>query len=560
MLKALRVKNFILIDSLEISFPAGLVIITGETGAGKSILLGAVALLTGGKSDASYIGPASDTCVVEGEFDCGADATLKAIFDDLDLPWNNGNITIRRVISASGRSRCFICDEPVSKEDLAAISSRLVDIHSQHQTLKLADPAFRLSVLDAFAGTTTLKETCAREWKQLGQQRKALEELNGTLSRLALERDFNELMFKQLDDVKLREGELEELEAEQKILANAEEIKLSLVKAESLLEGDGREIPSVSATLKEVSKTLSKLSSYVQAAGNLSDRIESSKAELDDILSEISSLEESTDVSQDRLEAVEARMSLLYSLLSKHSVRTIEELIEKRDSLSEGLYNSEELQQQKESLERSIKALEAQIKETSAKLHEKRADAAGKFAAAITDSLYSLSLESAIFGVELENVPQNATGTDSITFVFSATGSNPVDVSKGSSGGEMSRIMLSIKDLMARYTAMPTMIFDEIDTGISGSVADAMGSMICRMGEDMQIFAITHLPQVAAKGNAHLLVTKEMTQQGRATSKIKQLNSSERVQEIARMLSGSKITREAIANAESLLQNNPARK
>lgn len=559
MLKALRVKNFVLIDSLEIEFPAGLVIITGETGAGKSILLGAVALLTGGKADASSVGPASDTCVVEGEFDCRADAALEATFADLDLPWNGGDITIRRVVSTSGRSRCFICDEPVSKDDLAAISSRIIDIHSQHQTLKLSDPAFRLSVLDAFAGTTALREDCAGIWKKLGQERKTLADLNEKIGRLSMEKDFNELMFKQLDDARLRDGELAELETEQKLLANAEEIKLSLVKAESLMEGDGQEVPSIGASLKEVSKTLSKISSFVPLAGELAERVESSKAELDDILSEISSLEESTDVSQERLEAVESRMSQLYSLLSKHSVHTEKELIEKRDSLSETLYNSEELEQTKATVERIIKDLEEKHRATSVKLHKERSDAAGKFAETITQSLHSLSLEGASFGVELETVAPCASGTDSVNFMFSATGDKPVEVSKGASGGEMSRIMLSVKDLMARYTAMPTMIFDEIDTGISGSVADAMGSMICRMGEDMQIFAITHLPQVAAKGNSHLLVTKEITD-GRAVSKIKQLGTEDRVQEIARMLSGSRITPEAMANAESLLQNNPGRK
>lgn len=557
MLKALKVKNFILIDSLEIQFPAGLVIITGETGAGKSILLGAVALLTGGKADASSVGPASDTCVVEGEFDCSADSTLEAIFADLDLPWNGGDITIRRVVSTSGRSRCFICDEPVSKEDLAAISSRLIDIHSQHQTLKLSDPAFRLSVLDAFAGTSALREDCTTLWKKLSQERKTLEEVKERLSRLALEKDFNESLYQQLEDAKLQEGELASLEAEQKLLSNAEEIKLSLVKAESIMEGDGGDVPSMAGALREVNRTLTRLSSFVPAAGELAERVESAKAELDDILAEISSLEESTEVSQDRLEAVESRMSLLYSLMTKHNVRTVEELIEKRDTLSATLYNSEELEQTKDTLERVIRDLEEKISAASAQLHKDREEAAGKFAKAVTESLHGLSLEGAVFGVELETIPQTATGTDAVSFVFSATGGQGVEVGKGASGGEMSRIMLSIKDLMARYTAMPTMIFDEIDTGISGSVADAMGSMICRMGEAMQIFAITHLPQVAAKGNAHLLVSKEISE-GRAVSTIKQLDKEERVQEIARMLSGAAITPEAMANAESLLRSNPA--
>ena len=243
MLKSLKVKNFILIDSLEISFPAGLVIITGETGAGKSILLGAISLLTGGKADASSVGPLSDTCVVEGEFDCSGDAALESVFAGLDLPWDGGNIIIRRVVSTTGRSRCFICDEPVSKDDLSAIASRLVDIHSQHQTLKLSDPTFRLSVLDAYAGASQLKGECERLWKQLQADRRSLAETEEKLARLAMERDFNELMFKQLDDARLREGELEELEQEQKILANAEEIKLSLIKAASAITSASEGFP-----------------------------------------------------------------------------------------------------------------------------------------------------------------------------------------------------------------------------------------------------------------------------------------------------------------------------
>ena len=555
MLKSLKVKNFILIDSLEITFPAGLVIITGETGAGKSILLGAISLLTGGKADASSVGPLSDICVVEGEFDCSGDAALESVFAGLDLPWDGGNIIIRRVVSTTGRSRCFICDEPVSKDALSAIASRLVDIHSQHQTLKLSDPTFRLSVLDAYAGASQLKGECERLWKQLQADRRSLAETEEKLARLAMERDFNELMFKQLDDARLREGELEELEQEQKILANAEEIKLSLIKAGQLLEGED---VSMSASLKEVSKTLSRIAPFVQAADSLSERIDSIKAELDDIHSEISSLEESTDVSQERLEAVEARMSLLYSLLSKHSVRTEAELIAKRDALSSALFDSDELQQRRDSLARGIDALQKELDKVSAALHSKRADAAVPFAAAITKSLQDLSLKGAKFDVKLESIPQGASGSDAVLFTFSATGSNLQDVSKCSSGGELSRIMLSVKDLMARYTAMPTLIFDEIDTGISGSVADAMGSMICRMGEDMQVFAITHLPQVAAKGSAHLLVTKEIAQ-GRAVSYIKQLDREDRIKEIARMLSGSVITPQAMANAESLL-NSQARK
>lgn len=558
MLKSLQIKNYVLIDSLEVNFPAGLVIITGETGAGKSILLGAVSLLTGGRADASVVGPAGDNCVVEGEFFCGGDETLKAYFQEEDLPWEDGNIVLRRVVSGNGRSRCFICDEPVSKEVLAEISSRLVDIHSQHQTLKLSDPAFRLEVLDTYASNADLRGQCAAAFKGLQEQRRLLADVTGNLERILREKDYNELMYSQLHEAHLRAGELEELEAEQKILSNAEEIKLSLLKVENLLGGD--EEQSLTAKLKEASRILSKLAAFVPVSEDLSGRIDSARAELDDILSEASSLEESTEVSQERLQAVEERMSLLYSLMSKHSARTVEELIAKRDALSGEISGAEDLEQQKKDIEKAIEEGEKKLKDISASLHESRKAAAKEFAAEVTKSLALLSLEGSKFGVDLVDAAQSATGTDAVVFTFCARGAASADVSRAASGGELSRIMLSVKELMAAHSAMPTMIFDEIDTGVSGSVADAVGSMICRMGENMQIFAITHLPQVAVKGQAHLVVTKEVSPQGTAISRIHQLNDEERVDEIARLLSGSQITPQARANAKTLLQSSQNRK
>lgn len=555
MLVALRINNYVLIDSLEVDFPAGLVIITGETGAGKSILLGALGLLTGSKSDASVVGPASNTCVVEGDFDCAADPGLESYFKENDLPWNGGDLTIRRVVSATGRSRCFVCDEPVSRDVLSAISSRLVDIHSQHQNLRLSDEGFRLSVLDAYAGVSNLKNEFETLWRKQCAGRRRLEEVNSTLARLALERDFNELMFRQLEEARLQVGELEALETEHKQLANAEEIKFSLSKAESFLEGSGDDALPVSATLREASKLLSKVGAYLPDAVLLSDRVDAVKAEIEDVLSEVSALSESTVISKDRLEAVESRMSLLYSLMSKHSVRTVEELIAVRGSLNERLSGADELLDEKSVLETAIREADGRLAKIASLLHEKRSSAAATFAEAVMSSLRTLSMDNAVFGVEIETVPMSSSGTDLVRFVFSATGGVPADVSKSASGGEISRIMLCVKNLMARYMAMPTMVFDEIDTGISGSVADAVGAMICRMGKDIQVLAITHLPQVAAKGDAHLLVLKEVMPNGRAISRIKLLSAEERVAEIARMLSGSAVTPEAMANAKSLLQN-----
>lgn len=560
MLRSLQVRNYVLIDSLEIEFPAGLVIITGQTGAGKSILLGAISLLMGAKADASVIGDSGDTCVVEGEFECPGDALLKDIFEEADLDWNGGSILIRRVVSRTGRSRSFVGDEPVSKDVLQDISARLIDIHSQHENLILNDASFRLGVLDAFAGNGALREDCAAAWKALAAAKKALSEATSKLERLRGEQDFNSAALQQLQDAALKEGELEELEAEQKALANAEEIRESLMQASQLYDGDAEGQLPVASALKDAQRLVYKAGNYLPKVSELGDRLESVRTELKDIFSDLESFVSDTDPSGGRLEAVEERISLLYGLISKHHVRTIDELIAIRDSLAGEAGDLSFLEDEVLRLEKEVKELGLKLSQVSDKLHESRQKSAAEFASRITESLHSLSLEQAVFGVELQSVPQGPAGCDGVEFTFSATGSNPQDVKKVSSGGEMSRIMLSIKDMMARFTAMPTLIFDEIDSGISGSVADNVGSMICRMGEDMQVLTITHLPQVAAKGEAHLLVSKEIASDGKAVTTIRKIEGSERVMELARMLSGASVTKEAMANAESLLQSSQARK
>ena len=311
---------------------------------------------------------------------------------------------------------------------------------------------------------------------------------------------------------------------------------------------------SVDSSLKESMRMLSKLSRYISSAEDLSVRMESCRLELDDILSEIASLNDGIDVSQERLVEVEDRMSLIYGLLKKHGCADEAELIVLRDRLSEELYDSTVLEEQAGDLRERIDALTVRLEDVAAQLHDGRSKSAPSFAENIMESLRYMELPYAVFDVQMMSVPLCATGTDAVVFRFSASGNNPVDVAKCASGGEMSRIMLSLKAMMAHYTDMPTMIFDEIDTGVSGSVADKMGTMICRMGENMQVFAITHLPQVAAKGNAHYMVSKEIDpSSSKAVSTIVQLNAEERVMEVARMLSGSTITEAAIANAESLL-------
>ena len=555
MLARLQVRNYVLIDSLEIDFPEGLIIITGQTGAGKSILLGALSLVTGAKADASMVSDGADNCVVEAEFDA-VDDSIRDILEENEAEWDEGHLIIRRVVNRSGRSRAFVNDSPVPVTVLQEISSRLIDIHSQHQTLLLSDRQFQLDILDHYAGNGRLRTECSAAWKEHAALKAELARLESQIARIASDRDYNEAQFRQLEAASLREGELAELEEEQKQLANAEEIKSGLCAVEELFTAasSSGEAMSLDASLKESMKVLSKLGRYVPAASALADRIESCRLELDDILSEVSDINSRTDMSESRLEEVEARMSLIYGLLKKHACADESELIALRDRLSDELFDSTRLEEQAEDLRNQIKKASAALTAVADSLHEARAAAAPAFASSIAESVRNMELQYAVFETEVLDAPLSALGRDTVQFRFSATGKNPVDVARCASGGEMSRIMLSLKAMMARYTSMPTMIFDEIDTGVSGSVADKMGTMICGMGEHMQVFAITHLPQVAAKGNAHYLVSKDIDPAtSKAVSTITRLTKEDRILEVARMLSGSVLTDAAIENAKSLL-------
>ena len=558
MLNRLHVRNFVLIDSLEIDFPEGLIIITGQTGAGKSILLGALSLVMGSKADASLISGDAENCVVEAEFDVdSADEALREELDENGVEWDNGHLIVRRVVNRSGRSRAFVNDSPVSVQVLQSLASRVIDVHSQHQTLLLSDKNFQLSILDHYAGNSELKDECAAAWREMTSIKSELAQLESKLARMAADKEYNEAQYSQLEAASLQEGELEELEEEQKQLANAEEIKTCLSNAEELFTGaSSLEGMSMDSSLKEASKLLSKAGRFVPSLSELSERVDSCRRELDDILSEISTVNSRTDLSPERLEQVESRMSLLYGLMQKHSCSNISELIAVRERYNEMLFDSTQMDERKAELESRLASVSVKLNSLADRLHESREAASASFAANIQDSIREMELPYSVFEVSLVDAPLGAVGRDAVMFRFSATGRNAVEVAKCASGGEMSRIMLALKAMMARYANMPTMIFDEIDTGVSGSVADKMGTVICAMGQHMQVFAITHLPQVAAKGNAHYLVSKEIDPaSGAAVSKIERLSDEQRVLELARMLSGSVLTDEAVANAKSLLKN-----
>ncbi|MBQ9660155.1 MAG: DNA repair protein RecN [Bacteroidales bacterium] len=553
MLHSLHIEHYILIDSLDITFPEGLVIITGQTGAGKSILLGALSLLAGARADATQIARGADSCVVEAEFALGPDEALGALLEAADVEQPaDGVLLIRRVVARSGRSRSFINDCPVPVGLLQEVAARLVDIHSQHKSLLLTDARFQLSVLDHFAGNGARLDACREAWRGLQDLRSRLAEARAQLERMEADRDYNEAQWRQLDEAKLVPGELAALEEEQKSLANAEQIKESLGRALSLLLPEG-ETPGVAAALKEAARQLDHTARYLPAAAELQARLDSARIELEDIVSETEVLDARVDLSPERLEAVEDRMSRLYSLLKKHSCATVEELIAVRERYSEMLFDSTALQDRIAALEKEEQAAAATYDAACAALRQARVQAAPRFAAEITDALHFLELDRAVFEVALEAAPAGPAGIDRAAYLFSSTGQAPVDVAKCASGGELSRIMLSLKAMMARFVGMPTLIFDEIDTGVSGSVADKMGRMICEMGRDMQVFSITHLPQVAAKGDAHYVVSKSVTPEGRTVSSIREVKGEERTREIARLLSGETITPAAIANARDLL-------
>lgn len=538
MLRRLTIQNYALIDSLDIEFPGGLIIITGETGAGKSIMMGALSLLLGAKADVSALKDNTRNCVVEGEFDVDGEELL-----------------LRRVISPAGRTRNFINDEPATLASLTGIASKIVDIHAQHQHLLLADMDYQMRVLDFFAGTSVLLESYREVYQQLQQAQKELEELESLIAGEEGEREYRQFQFDKLDEAKLAEGELEELEAEQKQLANSEQIRDNIGSALALMQPMG---VSLVQNLKDALHIIQKSSNFVPELEQLSNRLESCRIECKDIEDELEMLQERIVVSPQRLEQVEERLSLLYSLMRRHQVGSIGELIEIKEELENRLQGADKRHDEKAALEGKIAALKSERERLADELTAARRKKVDQLGGVLQESIRELQMPYAVFEVSMKDAGKyTMQGKDSVEFLFSANGNARLgQLGKAASGGELSRIMLCIKSLMAQFTGMPTMIFDEIDTGVSGSIADKMGELIGRMGEKMQIFAITHLPQIASKRGTHLLVYKEFDKENNAATKIKVLDADERVREVARMLSGAQLTEAALENAKELIKEN----
>lgn len=535
MLSKLSIKNYTLIESLELEFPDHLVIITGETGAGKSILLGAVSLLMGGKAEASQLKDPSKNCVVE------------AIFQTAD-----GEKILRRVIAPSMRSRFFIDDEPVSASEMEEAASLLLDIHAQHNHLLLYNKDFQLSVLDGYSSNASQLSSYKDEYEKVRELKSELSGVEKKIERAKEESAAREKELRMLQSASLQEGQTEALEKEQLQLENAQQIIESCSGATNLLEGGEG---SVSQNIKEAIRLIEKSSNFAPELEELAERLESCRIECKDVASDIDRVLSSTSLSPERLATVEEKLSAIYSLLKRFNLTTESELIALRDKLEEESQSTEMLEELKEKLEAEIKEHTKERNALAAKLSKRRKEGAVSLENLLTKEIRSLEMPVAKFKAEVESTEDyTPSGADRVRFLFSANGDEKlVELQKVASGGELSRIMLCIKKVMAGYRGMPTLFFDEIDVGVSGSIADKVGQLLDAMGEKMQILAITHLPQVASKGKAHLLVTKEL-EKGGARSAFTFIKGKDRVMEIARLLSGQKTTPQAVANAKVLLQ------
>ena len=539
MLKRLLIENYALIDHLDIAFPDELVIITGETGAGKSILLGALSLVLGGRSDVSVLKDPGRNCVVEAVFE---EDGLERIF--------------RRVVSPQGRSRGFIDDEPAAVEQLREEAARLIDIHSQHQQLLLAERDFQRTVLDRYAGIAGEVARHGQSYRDFVEAEKALQALDAVIAASERDRDYLEFQFRQLDEAALRAGELASLEEEQGRLAHGESLREQLSRIEQLFEG---EEDSLETRLKEMAAALGRIEPYFPEFEGMSGRIDSARIELKDIRDEIASRGDRIAFSPERLEAVESRLSVLYGLMRKFNVSSEEELIALREEISARLGAGVDRQLERERLQKRVETLREDCTRSAAAIHAARLKAAPGLSSYLQEQVRALEMPRARFSVEVEERPGfGPDGNDETLFLFDANERGLKPLSKCASGGELSRIMLCIKSLLAEYQGMPTLIFDEIDAGVSGSVAEKMGRLIARMGERMQVFAITHLPQVASKGAAHYVVYKETGPSGVET-RIRPVEGQDRLREVARMLSGEGVTPEALANAGVLLQGNKSK-
>jgi len=551
MLCNLVVENYALISKLEIEFRKGLTIITGETGAGKSILLGALSLILGKRADTAVLFDKEKKCIVEGTFDI-THYGLERFFTDSGVDYDNQTI-IRREISAAGKSRAFINDVPVTLEVLTELGMKLIDIHSQHQNLNLADSIFQMKVIDSYAQNQEWLAAYRTHYSAYLEIQKEYRQLSEEAARSKSDLDYYQFQHTQLEEAHLTEGEQEELELELEKLTHAEEIKTSLSQASALLQGEDI---SVLHQLKESMAALSRIRKFLHNDASLLARTESAYIEIKDVAQELESLNNQLHYDPDRLAQVNERLNILYSLEKKHRVSTLSELVALREHLKERMDEINAYDYNLEALEKKQAETLTLLSASADQISRERQKVIVPFEQRVVEMLHEVGIPHAGFNILLDKLDTfHEWGSDKIQFLFTANRNMAVqDISRVASGGELSRLMLCVKSLMSDSTGLPTIIFDEIDTGVSGEIAERVGNIISRMAEKMQIINITHLPQVASKGKYHYLVYKTDNERTTVT-RMKLLTHEERQIEIAKMLSGEEVTHAALENAKALLGN-----
>ncbi|WP_315030582.1 DNA repair protein RecN [Capnocytophaga leadbetteri] len=550
MLTALSIKNYALIDDLKVDFPEGFIIITGETGSGKSIMLDALSLILGKRADMSALRNKEEKCIIEAEFSL-QNYEFQPLFQELDIDYDPQTI-IRREILPSGKSRAFVNDVPATLEVLSRLGQVLVDIHSQHQTLALSDTSFQFAIIDAMANNKSLLAEYVQLHQLLKKEQKKLEELIEFQKNAKKEYDYNLHQLKELKSATLEEGILEELEESYEEASNIEDIKENVSESLYLLNDENIGILN---NLRELKRSFSSLTEYKQLYRDLYERIESAFLELEDLASEISDIDESIEADPDNLEQISKQLNKIYTLQKKHSVATVEELIAIQQELEEAVSKTEsvdiDLNKQKKIVEEQHTAT---LKKAN-QLHKAREKVIPALDKKLTNFMHELGMPNGRFSITLTATDTFfANGNDELSFLFSANkGADFGQLKKVASGGELSRIMLAVKAIMAEHTALPTIMFDEIDTGVSGEISQKMGDIMKQMSQNRQVFAITHLPQIAAKGAYHFKVFKEDSK-GKTTTHLKLLTEEERITELSEMLEGKNSGASARNHAIELLR------
>lgn len=552
MIKTLHISNYALIDRIDITFFPGLNIITGETGAGKSIILGALGLLLGGRADTKVVRDPNVKSVIEATFSADGYTSLQQFCEENDIDWDDDTVILRREISTTGRSRAFINDSPVNLAQLQTAGLFLIDIHSQHQNLLLASPPYQLQVIDSVACNATLNDEFHTLYNSYRQALRQYKQERIALDKARTNEEFLRYQYDMLVNASLQPGELEELENERKLLANMAQVKASLqLIGGALTDGD----TNADDFVREAAAEASQIASYVDDGEVLADRLEALRVELRDIAATFADADGALSDDPARLDEVEERLNLLYDLLRRQQAETIEQLIEIRDRLANEIkaidLGDEGLQKSETAAKKAKRAAMEKAEELSAS----RKAAAQQFAADLKERATPLGMKNLQVEISIKPVQLSATGIDAIEFLFAFNKNQPLmPVGSTASGGEISRLMLSIKSLVAHKMQLPSIVFDEVDTGVSGDVAHRMGALMKDISENIQVIAITHLPQVAAKGNAHFRVFKTDTDSSTIT-RIELLSPENRIAEIAQMLSGSTIDQAALANARALIDN-----